>query len=633
MPVSILQKSAALLAALLLAAAVGGTAVCAEEPVLPPDVAAAEPAPQPETPPAPAVAPDPTPAPAPEPAPEPTPEPAPAAPAFLALHYTAGKDTIRRGERVDLTVTLKDPTRLTRDFRQEDYDFSKLIDSFSDCTPGVEVVSAPDEPVTVQLRCAGVSYSGVGKSLRFSVACKGGAAQTVEITVTQAEVYTEPERPAPTPTPGPKEQPAPPVIVTRSALTAPLKADETADIVVTFRNSGKTRMVAPQAVFTAAEPLLVTSDTGSFLLEDIEPGQSRSVTVRVRAGKEMAAASQSLQVELKYSYDNAGTLTAATAADVIHLESTPTATASPGPDAATPNIVIRDFHYGNGNITAGSRFTLEFTFQNMGRIRVENVVASVDGGENFALDGGTSTFYYDALPAKGEQKQAVPLRALPTAKNGAQAVTVQFKYEYVDGSKRTAAASEVKIAVPVVQQDRFQVNAPALPGTCTVGEECVLSLNYVNRGKTEVSNVEAAVEGEGFDATAKNQYIGNLAAGTSGTIGFALTPSRSGKLRVVLKVSYEDPNLQPQTKEFPVELTAEEAVADDAFDPATEQQPGGGFPWPLLALIPLGGIVAGAVAALRRGSKGKAAQPVSGWEPWPEAEPGDTQDNPDTPEV
>lgn len=86
----------------------------------------------------------------------------------------------------------------------------------------------------------------------------------------------------------------------------------------------------------------------------------------------------------------------------------------------------------------------------------------------------------------------------------------------------------------------------------------MLTLNYVNRGKTEVSNVEAAVEGDGVDATARTQYVGNIAAGSSGSIGFALTPNRSGPVKVTLKVSYEDPNLQPQTLEFPVELTAAE---------------------------------------------------------------------------
>ena len=550
-------------------------------------------------------------------------EPAPNPPEFLALSYTSSRDAIHRGEVSDLTVTLKDTALLTRDFRVEDYDFSKLIDSFSACTPGVEVLSAEDEPVTLRLTCAGVSYSGTGQSLKLSAARKGGGpAQTVEITVVQAVEYTPPvptPKPEPTPTPAPKEQPAPAVVITRSALAAPQAANQAADIVVTFHNAGKTRVLTPQAVFTPSESLLLVSDTSTILLPDIEPGKSQSVTVRVQAGKEIAAASQALAVELKYNYDNAGTLTAASAADKLNLAAVTTGDPAQKTDAATPNIVVRDFTYGQSNIAAGSRFTLDFRFQNMGRLRVENVVASVDGGENFALDGGTSTFYYDALPAKGEQKQSVPLQALPTAKSGAQAVTVQFKYEYVDGNKRTAASSEVRMAVPVVQQDRFQINAPALPESCTAGEECVLTLNYVNRGKTDVSNVEAAVEGDGFDAAAKTQYVGNITAGTSGSIGFALTPNQAGKVKVLLKVTYEDPNLQPQTKEFPVELTVGEgALPDDLpMDDLPEEKP---FPWPLLALIPLGGVIAGAVVVLRRGGKGKTADPVPAWEPWPDEE-------------
>ena len=55
----------------------------------------------------------------------------------------------------------------------------------------------------------------------------------------------------------------------------------------------------------------------------------------------------------------------------------------------------------------------------------------------------------------------------------------------------------------------------------------MLTLNYVNRGKVEVSNVEATVEGDGVDAAARTQFVGNIAAGSSGNIGFALTPNRA----------------------------------------------------------------------------------------------------------
>lgn len=530
-------------------------------------------------------------------------EPAPADPNFLTLNYTAGRDVIRRGDKTDLSVTVKDTALLTRDFVQSDYDFSKLLDSFSACTPTVEVLSQEEEPLTLRLTCAGVTYSGTGRDLKLSIARKGsGNPQTLALTVTQAEEYVAPT-PAPTPEPvQPKEQAAPPVLVTRSALAKPLGANEAADIVVTIQNAGSTKMIKPLASFSASESLLIANDVSNVVLPDIEPGKSTTVALRIQAAKEITSGSQSLQVDLKYGYESAGQTLQATSSDKLNLSTAPTVTPGPGTDSATPNIVIRDFSYGDANIAAGSRFTLSFKFQNMGRMKVENVVASIDGGENFALDGGTSTFYYDSVAARAEQSQTVPLQALPTAKSGAQAVTVSFKYEYVDGGKRTAASSEVKVAVPVVQKDRFQVNAPLLPESCTVGEECVLTLNYVNRGKTEVSNVEAVVEGDGVDVAARNQFVGNIAAGATGSIGFALTPNQAGPVKVTLKVSYEDPNLESRTLEFPVELIAAEGLDDSdlGMDVPEEAEGGFKFPWPVLLVIPAGGLIAGAVVLIRR---------------------------------
>lgn len=574
---SLVHKSAALLLALTLAAGAALPAFAEEA-----------------TPPAPAAAVETVETPAPEATPLPDPN-------FLTLSYTSSLDVIRKGDKADLAVTVKDTALLTRDFKAEEFDFSKLVDSFSACTPTAEVLSGADEPLTLRLTCPGVEYSGSGRSLKLSLARKGGGnPQTLEITVNQAEEYVAPTpAPTPEPTPGPKEQAAPPVLVTRSALGKPLGANEAADITVTFQNAGSTKMVKPLASFSASESLLIANDVSTVVLPDLDPGQTTSVTLRVQATKEIVSSSQSIQVDLKYAYESAGQLVQASSSDKLSLSASPSATPGPTVDSATPNIVIRDFSYGDENIAAGSRFQLNFRFQNMGRLKVENVVASIDGGENFALDGGTSTFYYDSLASKAEQSQSVPLQALPTAKSGAQAVTVQFKYEYVDGGKRTAATSEIKVAVPVVQKDRFQVNAPTPPESCTVGEECVLTLNYVNRGKTEVGNVEATVEGDGVDATARTQYVGNIAAGSNGSIGFALTPNREGKLKVTLKVSYEDPNLQPRTLEFPVELTASEAALEPEFD-MPEEEGKLPLPLPLLILIPAAILAAGAALLLLR---------------------------------
>ena len=50
-----------------------------------------------------------------------------------------------------------------------------------------------------------------------------------------------------------------------------------------------------------------------------------------------------------------------------------------------PNIIITNFAYGGDSVAAGSKFNLDFTFQNKGQVSVTNMVVTVDGGESFAI--------------------------------------------------------------------------------------------------------------------------------------------------------------------------------------------------------------------------------------------------------
>lgn len=144
------------------------------------------------------------------------------------------------------------------------------------------------------------------------------------------------------------------------------------------------------------------------------------------------------------------------------------------------------------------------------------------------------------------------MQVLSSAKNGAQGIDINFKYEYVDGDTRNSNTSDIKISVPVSQPDRFELGDPVLPDTINAGEESTISMDYVNKGKGDVSNVEASIEGDGITATQATQYIGNVASGVSGSIGFAFTAAAAGEYDAKLKVMYEDANGQQQTKESPV---------------------------------------------------------------------------------
>ncbi|MCQ4974526.1 ABC transporter permease, partial [Bifidobacterium pseudocatenulatum] len=73
------------------------------------------------------------------------------------------------------------------------------------------------------------------------------------------------------------------------------------------------------------------------------------------------------------------------------------------------------------------------------------MVVTVDGGENFAISGGKNTFYFHSLWAGYSLTQTVPKQVLSSAKNGAQGIDINYKYEYVDGGPRNSKPSDIKI--------------------------------------------------------------------------------------------------------------------------------------------------------------------------------------------
>ena len=216
------------------------------------------------------------------------------------------------------------------------------------------------------------------------------------------------------------------------------------------------------------------------------------------------------------------------------------------------------------------------------------------------------------------------MQSVPTGKSGAQSVNVGFKYEFVDKEKRSQASADIKISVPVYQPDRFQINAPTVPETVSVGEEAEISLAYVNKGKDDIANVEATVVGDSVDTPARTQYLGNITAGSSGNIGFALTPTQEGEVDLVLKISYENANQELQTREFPLTLQVQEPVIDDLGEDIPMEEPAS-FPW---LWVCLGGGAAAAAVVLMQVHKRKKAAALDSTQDWDNWEETDT----DTPQ-
>ena len=417
------------------------------------------------------------------------------------------------------------------------------------------------------------------------------------------------------------------VLISRSDISSPISPGEVFDLVLTFKNTGDVTVKNAAATVAPSEGLSLLNAASTFPVPDIAPGKTASITVKLQGASQISSSAQSLSVDLRYTYGSAAS--AGTASDRLNIPAKAASSASSA-EQPVPNIVVQKFDYGGKPVAAGGRFPLSFTFENTGTTKVENIVVTVDGGECFTVDGGSNTAHYDGLAAGKTLIQELPLQAVPTCKSGAQAITVSFKYEYVDAGKRSAVTSDIRLSVPVSQPDRFQLNQPAA-ASFTAGEEGEVTLAYVNKGRADIGNLEAQLVGEGFESPAKVQYLGNVAAGTSGSIGFALTPEAAGKLDLTIKVTYEDADLQTQTKEFPLSLTVEEGAPEPDFAPDDADLAPARPAWlPIIPATAALAVAAGTVFFLVKRLRRKAAgeDPVADAWSWAEA-PG--EDEPEQP--
>ena len=582
----VLRHAAAALAAALVLAALPVAALADSEPAAP-TTAQIEPAPPAQTP-------------EPSPTPEPAPTPAPIAPGVL----------IARSEMQDLPAGQQ--TEITVSFQNlGDTPLRKPVAAFTP-SDGIVLVGGAssflleDIPAggtgTVRIKLQAADNATGSQSLAVELRY-GWGEETAPQSGTASDRLTIPvaARPAAAP---------PLVLIGRSEISSPISPNEVFNLAVTFQNTGSVAVTGAAATISPSEGLSLLNPSSTFPVPDIAPGKTGSITVRLQGAKEITSAAQSLSVDLRYTYDSAGTPTAGTAGDKVNIPAKAAAAASSS-DAPVPNLVVNKFDYGGKPVQAGGDFPLSFTFENTGTTRVENIVATVDGGECFTVSGGTNTAHYKELAPGKTQTQQLPMQAVPACKSGAQGITVSFKYEYVDGGKRTPVTADIRLSVPVSQPDRFQINAPVSASAPQAGSESEITLSYVNKGRADVGNLEASLVGEGFESPASVQYLGNVAAGASGNIGFAFTPEQAGELKLTVKISYEDSNLQTQTKEFPLTLQVEESMPDFDFAEEEPAQPAGPPAW-LPAIPVVLAVAAAAVVLVLRLRKRKAEEALPG---------------------
>ncbi len=535
---------------------------------------------------------------------------------------------VEKGDTVSVELTVKNTALKTSEVDPAvPIDLTRVMDSFSTgAQPTVQVVSAGEAALEMVLTFPDCVYSGTGKLFRFMVGCRklgdtADAYEQGEITMQECVEYVAPEptpAPSPTPEPTPAAVPAPSLRISRSDVPT-LKAGNEAVVVLSFTNVGSVQMENMLATVSTSDALLLMENASSFPIGNLPAGHTANISLRFKLAKTVSAEQQTINVDAKFNYFNGEGRVQGTASDKLNLLAKATAADGVRPDGPQPNIILQKYTFGDGSgqAAAGSEFDLSLDFINTSTKRkVENVVMTVEPGEGLSISNSSNTFYYDAMGKEEAKSEKVKLLALSSAKPGVAEVTLTFKYEYVDNNKRLPVSVAQKLSIQLFQPDRFEVTLNALPESVTAGEETSVSLNYMNKGKSDVSNVQAKLEGS-VTALGSIQNIGNLEPGRSGSINFIITPDEAGTVECRIAVTYEDVSGKIKTIDIPVSLTVAEPVSDPISDEELgemqEPEKKGGILWYILGGVALCGAGAAVLIVIKRGKKKPARKSGFEW--------------------
>ena len=535
---------------------------------------------------------------------------------FLITGYRASRSSIYTGDTVDITVYLS-----RTDGSNDSIRVVRGLDSFQDGTASA-VASGQNGEYTVTF--TGLTYTGdSGKQLAFTIYYEGnggGYQDGNTVPVRECVPYTEPK---PEPEPTPETIPEPRAVFNSDGTSTSIAAGETKTITVYIQNAGTTAMRDPILTLKSSGSLLIMGSQ-DYMLDDIRAGRDTAVTVTVKAPDKIESQMQTIDASLSFYYDNGTQLTGGSASGSVNVLSTVTKDTKDEETIAspTPIVILSKYNYGGSSVAAGSSTNLSFSFTNTSKtIKIENVMVTVTGGQDLMLNGSTNTFYFESVAASGSKTVTVPMKAAQLISASAQDVKIDVTYEYVDQNARKSGNATLSLSVPLYQPDRFEMSEPTSSYTGYVGEETSLTIDYVNKGKSAINNVEATISGD-IDSPTPYQRVGTIDGGKNGTIAFAVTPQLEGENQVKIVITYEDSN--GNTKERVFEATVE-AMAYEPVDPVdpdgpVDPEPTSTFPWKyvIIALVVIAIIALIVLRARKKKAKQKAEQAL--WDKWDEEE-------------
>lgn len=416
--------------------------------------------------------------------------------------------------------------------------------------------------------------------------------------------------------------------VTGQSLNNPIAAKSEYNYAITLRNIGSVDISDVYIALEGSDAIYFTGGTENGHINSIAAGKTANLNVKLHTTDSISAIKQSVSATITYTYMDGGVKKSAeTTGNMTVIAKVSSDAASSGGSA--PNIIIKGYDIGAEQIPAGDNFSLNLDmFNTNSAVKVENLIMTVSASDAISIYGGSNTFFYPALAAGGTISETIPLKALANATTGISSINVSFKYDYVKDGVSTPGSSEQSIFIPVYQPDKmsFEVNVPTY--SIYPGNETYITTQYLNKGKSDISNVKAEIVGD-IQALSTSKVIGNVAPGANGSFDFVVTPYNGGICEFTIKITYEDAMMEEVTKEFPVSLNVEDMggwddpgfddpFIDPGFDDPSMMEEEGDFPWIVLwigiGVLVVGGIITIIVVKKKKKKKNILTEADINWE-------------------
>lgn len=540
---------------------------------------------------------------------------------FMITGYDVSSSSVAMGDEVAVTLYL-----YRTDGKNDSISLIRSVDSFQgDSTYYPQAPSAGEDGTTYTVNLNHLTYTGDdARTLKFTIYYTNengkGAYQDGSVIIRECVPYTEPK---PEPEPTPETIPAPRAVFNSDGMVSAIAAGETKVITVYIQNAGTTAMRDPILTLKSSGSLLIMGSQ-DYMLDDIRAGRDTAVNVTVKALDKVESQMQTIDASLSFYYDDGTQLTNGSASGSVNVLS---AVSNDGQNediaSPTPIVILSKYNYGGSSVAAGSGTNLSFSFTNTSKkLAIENVMVTVTGGSDLMLNGSTNTFYFDSVAAGGSKSVTVPMKAAQLISASAQDVQIAVTYEYVDQNARKSGSATLSLSVPLYQPDRFELSEPKTSYTGYVGEETSLTIDYVNKGKSAISNVDATISGD-IDSPTPYQRVGTIDGGKNGTIAFAVTPQLEGENQVKIVITYEDSN--GNTKERVFEATVE-AMAYEPADPGMDDpgmidpEPASTFPWKYVIIAVVAALIVLLIVLRIRKKKAKQKAEQALWDKWDEEE-------------